>query len=53
MLRTEVPRTANTKVISRDLDKADKLREAAAIRMASYQQRMANLYNRHIKSRTF
>ena len=49
-LRIEVPGTTNTKAISKDLDMADELREAAAIRIASYQQRMANLYNMHIKS---
>ena len=32
---------------------ADELREASAIRITSYQQRMENLYNRHIKSRAF
>ena len=31
----------------------DKLREAVAICIASYQQRMANLYNKHIKPRVF
>ena len=31
----------------------DNLREAVAIRITSYQQRMANLYNKNIKSRTF
>ena len=31
----------------------DKLRETAAICLASYQQRTTNLYNRHIKSHAF
>ena len=53
MLRTEVPETANAKVISKDLDMAYELREAAFICIASYQKKMANLYNRHIKSRAF
>ena len=52
-LRTEVPGTANAKAISKDLDMAYKLRATAAIRIASYQQRMANLYNKRIKPRTF
>ena len=30
---------------------ADELREAATISITSYQQRMENLYNRHIKPR--
>ena len=52
-LRTEVPVTANAKAISKDLDMADELRDAASIRIASYQQRIENLYNRHIKPRAF
>ena len=43
----------NAKAISKDLDMADELREATAIRIASYHQRMANLYNKHINSRAF
>ena len=53
MLRTEVPRIANAEAVSKDLDMANELDEVAAIRIASYQQRMANLYNRHIKSHEF
>ena len=49
MLRTEVPGTVNAEAISKDLDMADELWEAIAIRIASYQQRMINLYNKHIK----
>ena len=52
-LRTEVPGTANTEAISKDLDMVDELREAAAIHITSYQQRMENLYNKHIKPRAF
>ena len=52
-LQTEVPRTTNAEAISKDLDMVDELWEAAAICIASYQQRMANLYNRHIKPRAF
>ena len=40
-IRTEVPGMDNAKAISKDLD------------IASYQQKMANLYNKHIKSRAF
>ena len=32
---------------------ADELREVAAMRIASYQQRLINLYNRHVKPRAF
>ena len=44
---------AKVEAISKDLDMADKLREVAAIHIASNQQRMANLYNRHIKPHVF
>ena len=44
---------ANVEAISKDLDMAEELREATAICVASYQKRMANLYNKHIKSRSF
>ena len=50
-LQTEVPGMANAEAISKDLDMADELQEEAAIHIASYQQRMANLYNKHIKLR--
>ena len=53
MIRTEVPGTANAEAISKDLDMADELLEAAAIRIASYQHRMASLYNKHITSCAF
>ena len=52
-LRTEVPATVNVEDISNDLDMADELQEAAVIRIASYQQRTTNFYNRHIKPRAF
>ena len=31
----------------------DELRKAAAVRITSYQQRLANLYNKWVKLRTF
>ena len=52
-LRTKVPGMTNVEAISKDLDMADELRKAATIHRASDQQRMTNLYNRHIKSRAF
>ena len=52
-LRTEVPGTANAEAISKDLDMADELWEVASIHIASYQQRMENLYNKHIKPCAF
>ena len=53
MLQNEVPGTANVEAISKDLDMVDEILEAAAKRIASYQQRMENLYNRHIKLLAF
>ena len=52
-LRTIIPRTVNAKAISKDLDMANKLREATTIRIESYQQKMENLYNKCIKLRPF
>ena len=37
-LRTEIPEEVNTEALARDLDMTDELCEAAAVRMASYQQ---------------
>ena len=37
----------------KDLDMADELHEAAAVRIASYHSRLENLYNRCVKSRMF
>ena len=34
---------ANTDAVTKDLDMADELREVAAVRIASYQQRLARL----------
>ena len=52
-LRTEVPEKANTEAIAKNLDMTGELREAAAVRITSYQQRMTNLYNRHVKQCAF
>ena len=52
-LRIRIPKEANSEVVTKDMDKADELSEAAAMRIASYKQRFANLYNRQVKPRTF
>ena len=52
-LRTKIPKKANIEVISKDLDTVDELCEVTAVRMASYHQRMTNLYNMHVKPRAF
>ena len=52
-LRTGIPEEANAKAVTKDLDMANELYKAAAMHIVSYQQRLVNLYNRRIKSRTF
>ena len=51
--RTEILEKANAEAITKDLDMTDELREATAMRIDLYQQRLTNLYNRHVKSRAF
>ena len=43
-LRTEIPKKANVETVTKDLDMADELREVTAVHIASYQQRLINLY---------
>ena len=52
-LRVEIPKEANTEAITKDLDMTDELREATIVRIALYQQRMTNLYNRRVKQCVF
>ena len=51
-LRTEILEKTNTKSIAKDLDMADEFHEAAVVRIALYQQRVASSYNMHVKQRT-
>ena len=37
----------------KELDTSDELREAAAIRVTSYQRRLANFYNKRVRPRVF
>ena len=48
-LQTDIPEQSNTEFVIKELDMADDLREAAAMRIASYHHRLANLYNRRVK----
>ena len=50
---TAVPNPTNEESIIEELDNSDELREEAAIRVASYQCRLANSYNKRVKPRTF
>lgn len=43
----------NERELAHELDTIDELREMAKVRMTSYQQRVANTYNRHVYVRTF
>ena len=52
-IRTDVPEQGNAELMIKDLDIVDELRESAAIRIASYQRRLANSYNKRVKPRTF
>ena len=45
----EIPEEANTEALAKDLYMTDKLREAEVVHMASYQQRIANLYNKRVR----
>ena len=52
-LQTEITEEANTEALTKDLDMIDELHKAVVMRMASYQQRTTNLYNRRVRQRTF
>ena len=52
-LRTDIPEQSNTEFVLKDLDMADELYEAVAVRIASYHRRLGNLYNRLVKPRMF
>ena len=52
-IRIGIPEETSTEAIIKDLDTADELREAAAIHISSYQQRLASWYSLRVKSRTF
>ena len=52
-IRTDVLEQGNTDLMVKDLDTLHELQESAAIRIASYQHRLANSYNKRVKPRTF
>ena len=45
-IRTTTPESENAGSMVRELETSDELREAAAVRVASYQRRLANSYNK-------
>ena len=52
-LRIGILEEANAEAVAKDLDMTVEFREATAVRIMSYQQRLTNLYNRRVKLRTF
>ena len=52
-IRVEIPKKANVEALVKDLDTTDELREAAAVRIASYQLRLVNLHNQRVNPGTF
>ena len=48
-IRTDTPDSENAESIVRELDVSDELREAATIRITSYQCCLANSYNIRVK----
>ena len=52
-IRTATPESENAGSVVKELDTSDELREAAAIRVASYQCRLENSYNKRVKPRVF
>ena len=52
-LRIDIPKQSNVETVIKDLDMANKPREATAVRIASYHSRLENLYNRRVKPRIF
>ena len=52
-IRTAAPESENAESVVKELDASDELREAATIRIVSYQRRLANSYNKRVKPRVF
>ena len=51
-IRADVPEQGNADLMIKDLDTVDELRESVAIRIASYQRRLKNSYNKRVQPRT-
>ena len=52
-IRTATPESENVESVVKELDASDELRDAVAIRVASYQRRLATSYNKRMKPRAF
>ena len=52
-LQTNLSERSNAETVIKYLDNADELREVAVVRITSYHNRLANLYNRPVKPLMF
>ena len=52
-LRINLPEQSNAETMFKDLDTTYELREAAAVRIASYHSKLANIYNGRVKPHMF
>ena len=52
-IRTTTPESENEGSVIRELDTSDELREAAVVRVTSYQRRLASFYNKRVRPRGF
>ena len=52
-IQTDISEEGNGEAITKDLDTTDKLWEAAAMSIASYQQKLENMHNQCVKSHAF
>ena len=52
-IRIATPESENEGSVIRELDTSDELWEAVAIRVTSYQRRLANFYNKRVRPRLF
>ena len=52
-IQTRMLDQENAELVIEDLDTVDKLRESAAVRIASYQRRLENSYNKQVKPLMF
>ena len=50
-IRVGMPEQENAELVIKDLDTVDELRESTAFRIASYQRRLENSYNKRVKPR--
>ena len=52
-LQINILEQSNTESVIKDLDMADELCEAAAVKITLHHRRLESLYNRHVKPRMF